>query len=152
MQIDNSRKRCRDELDSLELFNDQYPIAKKARQSDADASTRDSTPFFLNESGPSTPASIDVDMDMDMHEPIPQSVPAPQPRVQSQPQSQPKPEPQPEPQPRSGGMIISGWNQSRRTQYLRQGYPLAWMQSSQVRYPPTKPPKRETLSHANEHQ
>ncbi|KAH6624193.1 hypothetical protein B0J18DRAFT_409676 [Chaetomium sp. MPI-SDFR-AT-0129] len=132
MQIDNSRKRSRDEPDSLELFNDQYPVAKKARQSDADASTRDSTPFFLNESGPSTPASIDVDMDMDMHDAVPQSVPAPQPRVQSQsePPSQSHSQPQPQPQPRSGGMIISGWNQSRRTQYLRQGYPLAWMQSS----------------------
>ncbi|KAK4143909.1 uncharacterized protein C8A04DRAFT_28480 [Dichotomopilus funicola] len=130
MQIDNSRKRSRDEPDSLELFNDQYPVAKKARQSDADASTRDSTPFFLNESGPSTPASIDVDMDMDMHDAVPQSVPAPQPRVQSQSEPPSHSQPQPQPQPRSGGMIISGWNQNRRTQYLRQGYPLAWMQSS----------------------
>ena len=112
MELDNPRKRCRDELD-LQNPNG-YPVAKKARQSDMDASTRDSTPS-LSESTPSTPASIDVDMDV-----------TPQQYHNHQQQA-----PEPKPQSRSGGgTIISGWNQFRREQYLRQGYPLAWMQSS----------------------
>jgi hypothetical protein len=117
MQIDSSRKRCRDEPE-LHGPNDQH-LAKRARQWDMDASTRDSTPS-LGESTPSTPASIDVDMDD-----TPQQAP-----IQTTTQA-PKPEPEPQ---YGGGMIISGWNQSRRDQYLRQGYPVAWMQgSTQVR-------------------
>ncbi|KAL2181189.1 uncharacterized protein P884DRAFT_265665 [Thermothelomyces heterothallicus CBS 202.75] len=108
MEIGNPRKRCRDEPE-LQILNG-YPVAKKARQSDTDASTRDSTPG-LSESTPSTPASIDVDMD-------------------ATPQQHQIHATAPRPQPRSGGTIISGWNQCRREQYLRQGYPLAWMQSS----------------------
>ena len=116
MQIDSSRKRCRDEPE-LHGPNDQH-LAKRARQWDMDASTRDSTPS-LGESTPSTPASLDVDMD-------------------DTPQQAPTQAPKPAPEPRSGGgMIISGWNQNRRDQYLRQGYPVAWMQSStQVRNHP----------------
>jgi hypothetical protein len=112
MEIDNPRKRCREEPDLRSYHLNERPVAKKARQSDTDASTRDSTPS-LSESTPSTPASIDVDMDD-----TPQQAPAPEPK----------------PQPRSGGTIISGWNQNQRSQYLRQGYPLAWMQRpTQVR-------------------
>ncbi|KAH6636040.1 hypothetical protein F5144DRAFT_546192 [Chaetomium tenue] len=114
MQIDSSRKRCRDEPE-LHGANDQH-LAKRARQWDMDASTRDSTPS-LGESTPSTPASIDVDMDD-----TPQQAP-----IQAPTQA---PKPAPEPFQSGGGMIISGWNQNRRDQYLRQGYPLAWMQSS----------------------
>ncbi|KAK3295446.1 uncharacterized protein B0H64DRAFT_340915 [Chaetomium fimeti] len=113
MQIDNSRKRCRDEPE-MQGPNYHQHVAKRARQWDMDASTRDSTPS-LGESTPSTPASIDVDMDD-----TPQLAPV----------HAPTQAPEPEPQPRSGGMIISGWNQNRRNQYLRQGYPLAWMQGS----------------------
>ncbi|KAH6849670.1 hypothetical protein B0I37DRAFT_93530 [Chaetomium sp. MPI-CAGE-AT-0009] len=114
MQIDNSRKRCRDEPDMQ--TPDYQHVAKRARQWDMDASTRDSTPS-LGESTPSTPASIDVDMDD-----IPQQAPT---QVATQ-----APKPEPEPTSGGGGMIISGWNQNRRDQYLRQGYPLAWMHGS----------------------
>ncbi|KAL2156581.1 hypothetical protein VTH82DRAFT_1326 [Thermothelomyces myriococcoides] len=108
MEIDNPRKRYRDEPE-LQSFND-FPVTKKARQSDMNASTRDSTPS-LSESTPSTPASVDVDMD-------------------AAPQQHQIRVPEPRPQPRSGSTIISGWNQCRREQYLKQGYPLAWVQTS----------------------
>ncbi|KAK4123322.1 hypothetical protein N657DRAFT_457063 [Parathielavia appendiculata] len=111
MEIDNPRKRFRAEL---EVEGDRF--AKKARQLDADRDvpTNDSTPPSPFESGPSTPASIDVEMDDIFYAPKPT------------PQTQPKPQGQPQ----SRGTIISGWNQTRRDQYLRQGYPLSWMPSS----------------------
>ena len=123
MQIDNNpRKRCRDEPDLAELHmhgRGHHPVAKKARQSDADASPRDSAPPASpsessepSESGPSTPASIDVDIDMD--------------------DEFRAPEPAPQPQPRPQATIISGWNQAQRDRYLRQGYPLGWMQGTRV--------------------
>ena len=122
MQIfNNLRKRCRDEPDLAELHmhggSGHHPVAKKARQSDADASPRDSAPPASpsessepSESGPSTPASIDVDMDDGFR----------------------APEPAPQPQSRPQATIISGWNQAQRDRYLRQGYPLSWMQGTRV--------------------
>lgn len=139
MEIDtNPRKRSRIQLDADEpellglhhLFERDH-VAKRARQSAPDASAP-ATPS--DESGPSTPASIDVDMELDevvvvqpvshvaaVPVPAPASAPAPK-IVQQQPQ-QPS-------QPRSQGTIISGWNQAQRNRYLNQGYPLSWMQGS----------------------
>jgi hypothetical protein len=115
MEIDNNpRKRCRDELP------DCHHVAKRARQSDADASARDDstcTPSTPNESTVSTPASTDS---MDMEIELDDAFQAPQ----------PKPQPQVRPQPQAQSTIISGWNQSRRNHYLNQGYPLHWMQTS----------------------
>jgi predicted component of type VI protein secretion system len=107
MEIDNNpRKRCRDELPEC------HHVAKRARQSDADASARDdSTPSTPNESTVSTPASTDsMDMEMEMDDAFQALQPKPQPQAQS--------------------TIISGWNRSRRNHYLNQGYPLHWMQTS----------------------
>jgi hypothetical protein len=113
MEIDNNpRKRCRDELPEC------HHVAKRARQSDADASARDDstcTPSTPDESTASTPASTDsmdmeVEMEMEMHD-----------AFQA---------PQPMPQPQAQSTIISGWNRSRRNHYLNQGYPLHWMQTS----------------------
>jgi hypothetical protein len=117
MEIDNnSRKRCRDELP------DYHHVAKRARQSDGDASARDdstSTPSTPNESTVSTPASTDsMDMEMEMHDAFQAPQPKPQPQVR------------PQPPPQGQSTIIAGWNQSRRNHYLHQGYPLHWMQSS----------------------
>ncbi len=120
MQIDttNSRKRCRDEPSLAELH---MPSAKKARQSDIDASPRDpASPSDSSESGPSTPASIDVDMMEDEF------------RAPVEVKPQPQPLPQVQVQPRQQGTIISGWNQAQRDRYLRQGYPLSWMQGTRV--------------------
>lgn len=138
MEIDtNPRKRSRVQLDDDEpelglhhLFERDH-VAKRARQWAPDASAL-ATPS--DESGPSTPASIDVDMELDEAvQPVSHvaAVPAPAPApkiVQQQPQ-QPS-QPQPQPQPRSQGTIISGWNQAQRNRYLNQGYPLSWMQGS----------------------
>jgi hypothetical protein len=114
MEIDNPRKRCRD---NLELQGDH--VAKKARQLDADrdapANDSSSTTPSPFESGPSTPASIDVEMDNTFFQ-------APKPTPQPQPQAQAEQRPR--------GTIISGWNQARRDYYLRQGYPLSWMPAS----------------------
>ena len=129
MQIDtltNPRKRTRasdSDEPSLAELHSSHPVAKKARQSDADASPRDSAApaspsDSSSDSGPSTPASVDVDMDMmdDQPQPLPQ--------VQVQTQTQ----------PRQQGTIISGWNQAQRERYLRQGYPLSWMQGTRVSF------------------
>lgn len=109
MEIDNHpRKRCRDELPEC------HHVAKRARQSDDDASARDDstcTPSTPDESTASTPASTDsMGMEMEMDD-----------AFQA---------PQPKPQPQAQSTIISGWNQSRRNHYLNQGYPLHWMQTS----------------------
>jgi hypothetical protein len=141
MDIDttNPRKRGRvqdddePELGLHHLFEQQRDhVAKRARhhhQSGPDASPRDSTtppatPSNI-ESGPSTPASIDVDMDLDDDVHVTPAAAAPAPA--SEPKTQ---QPQPQPQPRSQGTIISGWNQAQRNRYLNQGYPLSWIQGS----------------------
>jgi predicted component of type VI protein secretion system len=126
MEIDNPRKRCREEE---ELQGDH--VAKKARQlaADRDALANDSTTPSPFESGPSTPASIDVEMDNSFFQ-APKPTPQPRPVPQSQPQADQRPR----------GTIISGWNQARRDHYLRQGYPLSWMPAStQVSVHPGKP-------------
>ncbi len=129
MEIDNNpRKRCRDDESELDLHMHGIGnhVAKRARQSDVDASPRDPTPpspiesgSEPSESGPSTPASIDVEMEDDFR------APGQQPEHLLQP---PQPQPQPQPVARSQGTIISGWNQAQRDRYLRQGYPLSWVQ------------------------
>jgi len=128
MEIDNnSRKRFRDEVDFQAANGDH--VAKRARQSDLDASARDhddSTPPTPDESAVSTPASMDVEMDDPFRAAAVAPAPAPEPKPQPQAQTQP----QPQPQPRSQSTIISGWNQSRRNHYLNQGYPSYWMQNS----------------------
>lgn len=116
MEIDNPRKRCRDEVPDCDH------VAKKARQSDADASARDdSTPSTPGESTASTPASTNsMEMEMEMHDAF--QLQAPEPK--------PQPQVRPPPPPRTQSTIIAGWNQSRRNHYLNQGYPLHWMQNS----------------------
>ncbi|KAK4106210.1 hypothetical protein N658DRAFT_10747 [Parathielavia hyrcaniae] len=114
MEIDHRRKRRREEAEQGDR------IAKKARQLDADrdAPAIDSIPPSPSpsESDPSTPASIDVEMDDISYAPKPTPQAQPRPQVQSQSQSR--------------GTVISGWNQTRRDHYLRQGYPLSWMSAS----------------------
>ncbi|KAK0619697.1 hypothetical protein B0T14DRAFT_554865 [Immersiella caudata] len=98
MEIDNPRKRCR----ALDDYEEEDHMAKKTRSdmSDMFASTRDSASPSPSDSAVSTPASID-----ESHDPF---------------FSRPK--------PHSSGTIISGWNQARRMEDLRQRYP--WLYGS----------------------
>lgn len=110
MEIDtNSRKRGRRDLD----FDDfDAPAAKKTRQFDADAPTRDArsagndTSYSSSPvSTPTTPASMDEDIDMLPTATTNWTAPA-------------------EPRPQGRGTIISGWNQARRTEAeMRQKFP-----------------------------
>ncbi|KAK3897444.1 hypothetical protein C8A05DRAFT_39006 [Staphylotrichum tortipilum] len=148
MDIDtttNRRKRCRADDDEAELglhhllHHDLHRdhVAKRARQLDASTPALASTPAppsdyaspatpSMVESGPSTPASS---IDMEMDDVLSHRAPEPKPQVQPQPQIQRQVQPQCQP-PSSQGTIISGWNQNQRNRYLRQGYPLSWMQGS----------------------
>jgi len=155
MDIDttNPRKRCRDDDDEVELgLQHRDHVAKRARQLDASTPAPTSTPApsdyhsnpatpSMDESGPSTPASsVDMEMDEDMHGVL-SSHRVPEPKPQPQPQAQRQIQPQPPSSNQGGGTIISGWNQTQRNRYLRQGYPLSWMQgatqvSSRASHPP----------------
>jgi hypothetical protein len=155
MQIDNPRKRCRDDFDYCDMVASAngdlaQHDAKRFRQWDANAllldapQTAESTSALTTPSlsAVSTPASVpapfadaDVDMDVDLTAPAVPSVALHQP--QHQPQMQPQ-QPQPQQQqqqqqqeaPRPQSNLIAGWNAARRAQYLSQGYPLAWVQGT----------------------
>ncbi|KAK4148688.1 hypothetical protein C8A00DRAFT_19522 [Chaetomidium leptoderma] len=109
MEIDNSRKRCRDESEfNSHDSHERGHVAKKARQFARDAPACDSAPPSPSESAVSTPASMDEDMqDMTPFH-------APEPMAQHKPR----------------GTIISGFNQTQARRYQMQGYPLVWTQSS----------------------
>ncbi|KAK4451990.1 hypothetical protein QBC34DRAFT_400075 [Podospora aff. communis PSN243] len=87
---------------SLDDYEEEDHMAKKTRQSETYASARDSASPSPSDSAVSTPASID-----ESHDPF---------------FSRPKPQ--------SSGTIISGWNQARRMEDLRQRYP--WLYGTQV--------------------
>lgn len=121
MDIDNSRKRFRTELDLDADCEGQTHSAKKVRQSESYsnsfvASARDPAPSpacssLSNESIPSTPASsIQDENDPLLHARASEWRPR-------------EPAPEPELQPRPQCTIISGFNQALRNEKLVQSYP-----------------------------